>query len=247
MYGFVEIDLMHLLGVILKKWWVILLTAILFGSMTYLYTEYFIVPLYKTSISVYVNNIGDDSKRTDTINTADLNASQRLVNTYVTIISSNTVLDKVSEKIGLVYNSSEIRTMMSCAAVRDTEIFTVTITNAHPESAANIANTIADIAVAEIPKFLEGSSVKIVDYALVPLSPFSPDVLRNIIMGLTAGLLLMILIVAAIDIFDKRIKLEDDLMRLSDIPILGVIPDFLSNNKKESKYGYYTQSKGETV
>ena len=247
MDSLVEIDLKRLIEVVLRKWWLVLLTGIVFGCATYLYTVNLITPMYRTSISVYVNNIGEDVKRSDTINTADLTASQRLVNTYVTIITSNTVLDKVSERIGSAYSASSLRSMMTCAAVKDTEIFTVTVTNANPVSAETIANTIAYVATAEIPMFLEGSSVKIVDYAIAPGSPFTPDITRNTAMGLAAGILLIVLVLAAVDIFDKRIKNEDDLMRLTDIPVLGTVPDFVDSKYNTGNYGYYSRSKGSTV
>ncbi|MCL2058894.1 MAG: Wzz/FepE/Etk N-terminal domain-containing protein, partial [Oscillospiraceae bacterium] len=243
MDNFVEIDLGHLIGVVLKKWWLILLAAVLCGVATLLYTLYFITPMYRTNISVYVKNVSDDVKRSDTINTADLTASQRLVNTYVTIITSNTVLDKVSQNIGSIYDASAIRLMMSCAAVRDTEIFTVTVTNASPEIAAYIANAVADVMTVEIPEFLEGSSVKIVDYAIIPTRPFTPDIPRNLILGLVVGLFLSAFIIIVIDFFDKRIKSEEDLVRLSDIPVLGAVPDFMDSRKSAGSYGYGSQAK----
>ncbi|MCL2060834.1 MAG: Wzz/FepE/Etk N-terminal domain-containing protein [Oscillospiraceae bacterium] len=247
MDNFVEIDLGHLIGVVLKKWWLVLLAAVLLGGATLLYTLYFITPMYRTNISVYVKNVGDDVKRSDTINTADLTASQRLVNTYVTIITSNTVLDKVSANIGSIYATPDIRSMLSCAAVRDTEIFTVTVTNENPEIAAYIANAVADVVTVEIPEFLEGSSVKIVDYAIVPLRPFTPDVPRNLIIGLAAGMFLSAFVIIVIDFFDKRIKSEEDLIRLSDIPVLGAVPDFLDSRKNSGNYGYGSRGKESAV
>ena len=247
MESFADIDLKRLIFVVLNKWWLVLLAGITFGCAAYLYTANFITPMYRTNISVYVNNIGEDVKRSDTINTADLTASQRLVNTYVTIITSNTVLDKVSDRIGDAYSAAAIRTMMTCAAVKDTEIFTVTVTNENAESAANIANTIANVAISEIPMFLEGSSVKIVDYAIAPSAPFTPDIPRNTAMGAAAGVLLIVIIVAAIDIFDKRIKTEEDLTRISNIPVLGAVPDFLDSKYNAGNYGYYSNRKGNTV
>ena len=247
MDDFFEINLSRLTGAVLKKWWLILSAAIFFGTVTFVYTVYFIKPMYQTNISVYVNNIGDDTKKSDTISATDLSASQRLVNTYVTIITSNTLLDKVAANIGYIYNAPAIRAMMSCAAVKDTEIFNVVVINENPEVAALIANTIAEVAIAEIPQFLEGSSVKIVDYATIPEKTYTPDIPLNLIKGLAAGMLLAVLVVAAFDIFDKRIKSEDDLIQLSDIPVLGTVPDFLDNKKNGCGYGYYSRDKGSLV
>jgi len=238
MDGFLEINLGRLLRVLLKKWWLLLLVAVLGGGVAYTYTRYFITPLYNTNISVYVNNSVAGAANPDTITTGDLTASQRLVNTYVTIISSNTVLGEVSENINFMYTPEDIRSMMACAAVKDTEIFKVTIINKDQEVAAMIANAIADVVPTEIPKFIEGSSVKIVDYAAVPDSPFTPNFSRNAVLGFVAGFLLVALILMLVDVFDMRIKSEEDLEKLSDIPILGTIPDFSQNNKDKYRYEY---------
>ena len=243
MDDFVEIDLGRVLRVLLRKWWLIVLLGVLGGGAAYAYTYYLVTPMYQTSISVYVNNARADAIKSETIETADLTASQKLVNTYVTIITSNTVLNEVSTDIGSIYSASQIRAMVACAAVKDTEIFNVTVTNPSPYIAAFIANAFAGIIPAEIPKFLEGSSVKIIDFAVVPASPFTPNYLRNIALGVAAGILFVSLLLVIIDIFDKRIKSEIDLERLSDIPILGAVPDFLNAKKYEQDYGYASGGK----
>ena len=238
MDDFVEIDLRRILGVLLRKWWLILLLGILGASAAYAYTYYLITPMYQTSISVYVNNARADAIKSETIESSDLTASQKLVNTYVAIITSNTVLEEVSGEINSFYSASAIRSMVTCSTVKDTEIFNVTVSNPYPDAAALIANAFANVVPIEIPKFLEGSSVKIIDYATVPTAPFTPNIPRNILAGAAAGILLISIILVLIDLFDKRIKSEQDLERLSDIPILGAIPDFQNAKKYESDYGY---------
>jgi len=243
MDGFVEIDLKHLIGVVLKKWWLIISAAIVCCGIAFVYTEFFVVPMYRTNISVYVNNSSEETIRTGTFTNPDLAAAQRLVNTYVAIITSNTVLEKVADNTGTAFSAMAIRSMMSSAAVRDTEIFEVTVTNESPETAALIANKIADVAVVEIPGFLRGSSVKIIDYAETPLSPYTPNMPQNLAVGAFAGLLIIVLIVALIEIFDKRIKGEEDLERLSDLPVLGAVPDVFEKRYALNEYGYDSKGK----
>lgn len=232
-----EIDLLRLFWVLVHKLWLILLVGVLAACIAFGFTKYCVTPLYRTSVTIYVNNSRNSS--TDSVTTSDLNASQQLVNTYVNIISSDAVLEKVVEHGAFPYTAAELREMMSASAVSDTEIFRVYIVNPDPAMAAEIANTIAAVAPNEIAEIVEGSSVKIIDYAKVPTGRYSPSYSRNTLLGAMLGVVLTAGIIILLDLFDTRIKSEEDLERLfPDTPILGVIPDLLQVDKNSNSYGY---------
>ena len=94
--------------------------------------------------------------------------------------------------------------------------------------AAFIANAVAEVAPGEIESFVEGSSTKIVDYAKVPESPYSPSYRKNIMLGAAVGVVLIVAILTVRDLLDVRIKREEDLLEISDLPVLGRIPVFTS-------------------
>ena len=240
MDDFIEIDILRLVNALLEKWRIILISLIWGIYFAFIYTQYLVVPMYRTNISVYVKNSSNDAVKSDTINTSDLTASQRLVNTYVTIIRSDSVLDQVSKNIEYICTSDDIRSMMSSEAVKDTEIFNVFIDNNNATLATLIANELANVITYEIPNFLNGSSVKILDYAKIPIEPYTPVLYQNLLIGMFIGCFISILVLSLIYFFDKRIKTEKDLEHLTDIPILGYIPDFNSSTKNGYYYEYAT-------
>ena len=126
------------------------------------------------------------------ISAANLATSQQLVNTYVNIIRSDTVLEKVVKNAKLDYSAAEIRGMMTTAQVDETELFSVYISHPDPEMAAKIANAVATVAPGEIEEFVEGSSTKIIDHAKVPTSRYTPSYRKNTLLGCAAGLLRLI-------------------------------------------------------
>lgn len=232
-----EIDLLRLFWVLVHKLWLILLVGVLTACIAFGFTKYCVTPLYRTSVAIYVNN--SRSASAESVTYSDLNAAQQLVNTYVNIISSDAVLEKVVEHGAFPYTAAELREMMSASAVSDTEIFRVYIVNPDPAMAAEIANTIAAVAPNEIAEIVEGSSVKIIDYAKVPTGRYSPSYSRNTLLGAMLGVVLTAGIIILLDLFDTRIKSEEDLERLfPDTPILGVIPDLLQVDKNSNSYGY---------
>lgn len=226
-----EIDLQKLLQSYLRKWWLIVIGTVLVASLAAWVTTYFITPMYRASVTVYVNNIARGEQITY-LSGANLNAAQQLVNTYIQIIGSDIVLTKVGEESGLNLSAGQIRELMTAQQVDNTELFKVYITHPDPQLAAKVANAIAEVAPGEIEEFVEGSSTKIIDYAKVPVTPSSPNISKNCTIGAMIGAMLMLAYVTVRFLLDVRIKDEDDINALFDIPVLGQIPVFVAEGTK---------------
>lgn len=229
-----EIDLGRILRALLRKLWLLFLCAVIVAGAVYLYTKNIITPQYEASVSIYVNN--KNTNQSAGITSSDLATSQRLVDTYMVILKSNTVLNKVAIELGLDIPPAELRRMILAESSDGTEVFTVNVTNPDPQLAMDIANAIATAAPAEIANIVEGSSTKIVDWATLPKTPSSPSVIRNTALGGIIGVLIASLIVTIQVLVDVRIKGEEDLARISEAPVLGNIPDF--NLEPKANYEY---------
>ena len=231
-----EIDLQKLLLAYLNKWWLIVVCTVAAALAALYITINFITPMYKADVRIYVNNSRSD-QYVEYITNANLATAQRLVNTYINIIESDTVLEKVSEASGLNVTANQIRRMMSASQVDDTELFDVVITHENPKVAAHLANSIAEVAPEMISGFVEGSSTKIIDYAKVPVAPSSPNKSRNCVLGGLLGCVAALLYLTLRFLMDVRIKDEEDLSMLFDAPVLAQIPAFVPSGSKRSS-GY---------
>lgn len=231
-----ELDLVTLCKMLIKHMRLIIIFVLLFGMASFAITKFLIHPQYTASVSIYVNNSRDTT--TDRINSTDLTASQQLVNTYITIIKSESVIGQVIEASQLPYTVKDVQKMMTASAIDNTEIFRVNIENTNPENARLLANTIADVAPRIIMDYVEGSSVKVVDYAKLPHAPSSPSVVKNTLIGVLLGIILSIGLSLMLEMFNNRITSEEDLDTMFSIPVLGVIPEFLSHDKKYGSYEY---------
>ncbi len=240
-----ELDLQKLLQAYLHKWWLIVVSAIVCAALIGVYTINFITPMYRATITVYVNNVRNDQD-IQYISGSNLAASQPLVNTYINIIKCDSVLSKVADASRAKIAPEDIKRIMSTAQVDDTELFNVTITHPEPKMAARIANAVAEVAPKEIESIVEGSSTKIIDYAKIPKSPSSPDLGKNCILGILAGALLALAYITVRFLLDVRIKDEEDLSMLFEMPVLAQIPAFVSPSAKrrngygKGKYIYHT-------
>ncbi len=68
------------------------------------------------------------------------------------------------------------------------------------------------------------NNVSIVDRALVPTSPYRPNLPLNLLVALVLGLLLTLLVLVALEQIDQKVKDPSDVSARLGLPLLGVIP-----------------------
>ncbi len=242
MEQFEGINVKHIFKVLCSKLGYIISLTLIVGIITFVYSETMMVPQYESSVSLYVNN--ETSKTVNKVLGSDITASQMLVDTYIVMLKSDTVLNEVSnilEKGGIKdYNAEKLRECITASAIDETEVFEVKITGADPQQTYIIANVIADVAPKMIQAFVEASSIKVVDYA-VEGERVAPNVQKNTAVGSVIGFVVACLIILVIDMFDTRIKDEEQL-KAWNLPILGSIPNMIDSAEDEKEY-YLSKSR----
>ena len=72
--------------------------------------------------------------------------------------------------------------------------------------------------------------------AKVPKKASGPSLTRNLMIGLISGLMLCALITVIALFTDTKVKTEDEIKKIFDYPIIGMIPDFeINETKKEAE------------
>lgn len=228
-----ELDLKDFFRMILKKFWIIALCAAILGTSALVYTMNFVQPQYQASTTIYINNNSGSSNTS--VSSGDLAVALRLVASYVNIIQSDKVLDKVVQETGLNLTAAQIKGMIKAEPMGETEMLMVTVKTPHPQMSADIANAVAKVAPGEITQIIEGSSAKIVDYAKVPQSPSSPNYSTSFVLGALIGAFLVIGVIVLQMVTDVRVKNEDDLAKICAIPVLGAIPQLNAETRTTGK------------
>lgn len=219
----IDIDLRKIFYMMRTKVVYIILSTLLLAVAAGCFTHFFIAPTYSASILCNVKNNTDNSV-SENISQDNISASQQLVNTYMGLLESDRVMDKVAEELGMNESGNAVRKMVTCTWREDTTLFDVTVSSTKPELAAKIANTIAKIAPNEIEDIAMGGTLKIVDVAKVPSSPSAPNTKKNILIGALAGFVISFLGFFIYEMFDTTITNAKDLERDFEIPVLGTIP-----------------------
>jgi capsular exopolysaccharide synthesis family protein len=93
------------------------------------------------------------------------------------------------------------------------------------------------------------SQAAIVDNGKAPTSPFTPNVYKNLAIGLLSGVILGLGLAFAIEFVDDTLKTPEDVINKLKVPLLGIVPktakgvsfvDELKEQRSEISEAYYT-------
>ena len=237
-----EIDLQRLFGALIQRLWMIILASVVGALLSFGVTHYLITPMYESTAMFYVNNgslsVGGASLN---LSASDLSVSKNLVESYIVILETRETLNDVADYAEVDRSYSELNGMIHASAVNSTEIFKVVVTSADPAEAEKIADAISYILPKRISNIVEGTSAQIVDHAVLPSKPSSPNIVKNTALGLILGFVLSAGAICIYEIFNIMIRSEEDVEQCCSYPVLAVVPDMRS----ASKGGYYAYGKSE--
>lgn len=242
-----EIDLLHTAKVLWQKAWIIAISVVLLGAMFFAYSVFFITPQYKAKAMMYVNNSSISLGSTSvSISSGQLTAARSLLDTYIVILKTRTTFERVIEESGVNRTYDQLMSMVSAEPVNETDVFSITAVSSDPAEAELIVDTIVDILPERISDIVDGSSVRIVDHAIMPTARSSPNHTRNAMIGMILGFLVSVAVIIILDLMDSSVRDEEYLTQKYDIPVLAVIPDSYASKKSSygkqyRRYGYYGQ------
>ena len=238
-----EIDIFRLLRALLRNIFIIILAMIICGGLMLAYSRRNYSPLYRTTAMLYVNtrtfSVGSTSIAIGSVNVS----TSTLVDLYSVILKSRTTLEEVIEKAELPYSYSALKGMISTNTVDYTGIFEITATCSDPGRAKLIVDTIVDVLPKRIMEILDGSSVRIVDYAVRPTYPINSVGNSYMTRGFLIGFVLSCGIIILLELLDNTVKDEKYLTDTYHLPVLAVIPDNNTHGGggygKYGRYGHY--------
>ncbi len=239
-----SIDLLHIIKMLWRRVWVIILAGILAASVGFSIASFAIAPKYSSSIMLYVNNSSFSLGNTSfSISSSEISAAQSLVKTYIVLLRNRTTLEKVIEKAGVSYTYRELDTLLEAESVNDTEVFRIKVTTEDPYESSKIANSIAEVLPGRVSEIIDGASMEIVDSAIPNMQKVSPSITRYTAVGLILGVLVAVLFLTVLALMDDTIHDDEYISQNYHYPVLAKIPDLLSSGSKEYKYNYYSQKK----
>ncbi|GHH68172.1 chromosome partitioning protein [Streptosporangium violaceochromogenes] len=157
--------------------------------------------------------------------------TQERVRSYAALVTTPTVTRAVIRSLGLPLKPDELAGRLEVDVPVDTVLLNITARYGDAVTVAKIANTVTArlvevVAELETPdqSRLSAIRVKVVRDAAVPERPSSPQIVLDVVLGFALGLVAGVGAGILREALDTRIHGVADLTRLSDQPVLAVVP-----------------------
>lgn len=133
-----EIELRQVLRAVIRWGWLIALTTVLAGGLAFALTH-----VQSATYSATTTLLVNPQQVTSTTDSSALQASRSQADTYVRLVDSGPVIDRVREELNLSLTRDELRKKIDAVTVMNTQLIEITVKDPSAEEAARIANTTA--------------------------------------------------------------------------------------------------------
>ena len=222
---------------IIRKHWIAIVALILFGiagGAVWAGVESKVTPVFKSTGTIMVYYKGNENTQV----TTEYSFSNAITNTVVGFIKTNTVLDQVAEEENVSRES--ISKNLTVTNTTGTLLVNISYTNRDPVKAKEVTNTIMEKAIQEgnlknaeakaVYPMLDGN-LSIIDHA--EDGKRVSHMLRDLAIGLGAGVVLAFLYVLIRELSDNTFKSSEEIERYLNIPVLAGIPDYHFDDEKK--------------
>lgn len=243
-----EIDALQIVKILLKRWWVVAISAVLFAIALFGYTQQTTVATYRSTSTLLIN--GDSS-----ISSAyqQILAGQYQSNDYPYILNANDTLNEAVDYLKdydfaenggepyRTYSAGVLSGMISFEVVEDSRIFRIIVTSVDPQEARIVAEAVSK-AFIERAEYITSADVQVVDSPIVPQNATSAGYGKKTTLGFLVGLIVGAVLVVVSGLANDTFDSDEWLLTQfkDDIPVLATVPDAYSENKS---YGYYRSSR----
>lgn len=217
-----SVDLIKIWRIIKRNFNLIIILPIVGLIIGLLCSLILVQPKFQASTQVIVNEKESDS----TMQAQQVQSNIQLVNTYAEIATSPRMLEEVSKELDNKYSAKELSSMISATSETESQILNIAVESANKNDSEKIANVFSKVFSDETPKIMNIDNVSILSKADDTATQTEPKMLVNALLGIVIGLMVAAVVIVLREIFDTRIKNEQDVQDELDIPVLGSIQKF---------------------
>ncbi len=200
-----------------RRKWIIAVTVIVTMAVAVGGTM-MITPSYQTSatLRIAVNN--------SSVSYGDLLYAQRLMNTFPTIVTGNTMMTELKGVLKTDKRPANVKVIFPA----ESELMLIIVEDEDPVFAANVANGLAELFLPKIRQTKAGRnfSISFVDPATIPQSSASPNAKLNIVLGMMVGVTSGLGLAFLLEYLDTTLYTDEEIEKVVGGKILAQIPKF---------------------
>jgi len=210
---------------ILKRRWKMIVSITIISTIFSVFISFYIIlPKYEASTKVF---IGKENSKDAKYSDNDVNMYQKLLKTYVEIITTNNLVEKAIDKRGLDITSEEVLKGLTVAPRTDTQILEIKYISEDKVLAKDVVDSITNEFIESSTELIPNGDVKIIEKVKIPKSPISPNKKMNIAITFLLGLMISVGLSFLLDAMNNTLKTKEELEKILNLPVIGTIPNEL--------------------
>jgi receptor protein-tyrosine kinase len=213
---------------LIRTRWLTIAAVTLLGVLAATAVTLVTTPQYQASTRLFVSSTTGNSANE---RFQGNRLSQERVLSYTELLKGQTLAQRTVDKLSLDISANGLRAKVKATAKPETVLINVSVVDASPVRARDIANALSDefvVMVRELetpgPGDRPDARVVVEQRASVPEAPIVPKKARNITLGLIFGLTLGVAAAVLRDLLDNTVKDRETLEGITGVGIVGAIP-----------------------
>ncbi|UNC93593.1 YveK family protein [Candidatus Contubernalis alkaliaceticus] len=224
-----EVDLREVIRILRERLLLLIIIPFLAVTASALISSYYLIPVYRSTASLMVWEYYPDAP-----DYQDLYFNNYLLTTYREIAKSRMVAEKAANRLETSLSPGQLRGKVDVHVVEGTGMLFITAYDSNPQLAADIANGLAAALQEIMPPVFNMDNLKLIDEALVPGRPVSPNHRLNMTAAAVVGLMSAVVLSFYLEFLDTTIKKPEQVQRYLEFKVLGVIPLVKETRGKEN-------------
>ncbi len=241
------LDIRRYVGVVLSRWWLVLLGPLVAGVVAWAYSEGQ-TPIYEATTTVRVQQ----TQGAMVASLGDIQTNRSLAVTYRELMTTRPIMEGVVQELGLPMSPRGLGGKISVEVVPGTELLRIKVEDSDPEQAALIADTVAEVfkrqteesrladiarlqsiaiaqGISDVRDFVTAQlnalgSLSVVERSEVPMAPIRPRTSLNILLALMLGAIFSVGGAFALEYLRDTVQTLERVERRFGVTGLGVVP-----------------------
>lgn len=207
---------------IFKKWFLLILLFIMIGVGGAIFYGYSSPIIYQSSTTLYI----EPQVNSSIVDYEGILTNSKMIKTYKQIIQSRKIVNKVIENLQLNYTYEQLSDMLTVSTVSDTEMLSIAVKSEYYSQAPIIANEFSKVFINQMQEDMGIENIVVIDPAVENLTPVEPNMVKLMILGLAAGVMVGCVLAFILDSMDNKIKNHEDVKKYLKVKTIGMIPNY---------------------
>lgn len=219
-------ELKEYLNVVKRYWWILALFLLVSWLGAFIYTTYYVKPVYEASTDLIVNKTAETASGQLQIDQNSINTNLMLINTYKQIVMSPAIMKRVAEtNPGFQLTAEELGEKVKVNSMKDTQVLTIVAQDASYEKAVQIVNAVSAVFRERAATVMKVNSLSVLNEADAASEAKPINANHNVlyIFSMLAALLLGLGVIFLLDYLDDTVKSDYDVEQLLGLTLLAKI------------------------